>query len=172
MATTFTQIGSAQIVSTDATSVEFTNIPATFTDLKVEISARTDGAGNVEMIEFTYNNNTSNRTSLVMEGRPASDSVATFAPTTLFIGNVAAPGQASSSFSIASLYIPNYAGSGAKVSLSDAAMNGTNNERSGAINVQRWNDSTAITSIQFKLETGARKFVQHSTFYLYGIKNS
>ena len=172
MATTFTQIGTAQIVSTDTTTVEFTNIPNTFTDLKVEISARADGSGNVEMIEFTYNNNTSNRTSLVMEGRPASDSIASFAPTTLFIGNVNAPGQVSSSFNNVSLYIPNYAGSGNKVSISEASMNGSNAERSGAINVQRWADSTAITSIQFKLEGGVRKFVQHSTFYLYGIKNT
>lgn len=172
MATTFTQIGTAQIVSTDTTTVEFTNIPNTFTDLKVEISARADGSGNVEMIEFTYNNNTSNRTSLVMEGRPASDSVASFSPTTLFIGNVHGPGQTASSFNNVSLYIPNYAGSGNKVSISEASMNGTNNERSGSINFQRWADSTAITSIQFKLEGGVRKFVQHSTFYLYGIKNT
>lgn len=172
MPTTFTQIGTAQIVSTDTTTVEFTNIPATFTDLKVEINARTDGAGNVEMIVFTYNNNTSNRSSIAMEGRPASDSVASFTSSLLFMGNVNAPGQTASSFSNASLYIPNYAGSGNKVSISEASMNGTQNERGGAINYQRWADSTAITSIQFSLETTARKFVQYSTFYLYGIKNS
>ena len=173
MANTYELITSSTVGSGGASTIEFTSIPATYTDLCVQISARSDRAATQDVLLFTVNNNTSDRTYLAIEARPAVPSVVSFTDTTvLFIGSIAGNTMTASTFSSASLYIPNYASSNNKSFSSEVVVEGNTSGAYVTMSANLWSNSSAITSIQLYLDTSGTKFMQHSTFYLYGIKKS
>jgi len=173
MANTYEAITTVTVGSGGASTIEFTSIPATYTDLCVQISPRSDRAATQDVLLFTVNNNTSNRSFLTIEGRPGTPSTVSFEDTTvLFIGAIAGNTMTASTFSSASLYIPNYASSNNKSFSSEVVAEGNTSIPYLTISANLWSNSSAITSIQLYLETSGTKFMQYSTATLYGIKNS
>jgi hypothetical protein len=79
--------------------------------------------------------------------------------------------KTASTFGNIQVYLPNYAGSTNK-SFSVDGVTETNATASDAIlNAGLWSQTTAINQLTFK-SASATDFNQHSTAYLYGIKNS
>jgi hypothetical protein len=158
---TFTQIGTAQVVgSGGAASIDFTSIPATYTDLCVLYSLR---GNTLEGAYVQFNSSTSNFT-----GRYLYSDGSTVSSTTLarYIGSI---NNTASTFTNGSLYITNYAASANKSFSIDevydqATTVGNLNFISGL-----WESSSAITSIKLEASAG---LAQHSTAYLYGVSNA
>jgi hypothetical protein len=158
--------GGAASVTLPATGT----IPATYTDLKVIVSARTNRALVVDGIVMRFNGDTTsgNYTAKRLygsgSGSPASDSPNNGMP--FMNGNT----STASTFGNAEIYIPNYAGSNAKSSSVDGVNENNATEAYAAIYAFLWSGTAAITTITITSETSAT-ILEGSTFYLYGISN-
>jgi hypothetical protein len=168
MATTYTLISSVTVGSGGAANMEFTSIAATYTDLVVKITGRSDSSDT--SIELSFNNNTSNRTTRYLFGNGST--AASSNNTNMFITSSIVPSTSTAStFSNAELYIPNYAGSNNKSSSVDGVSENNATASNMALTANLWSDSAAITSIKLT-PAGGGNFVQYSTAYLYGISNA
>jgi hypothetical protein len=154
-----------------ASSVTFSNIPQTgYTDLVVKLSARTNYAAGYDYIYMSLNGNTSLNSYTMILGDGSSAASYSGSGATNATGIAAADGSTATAntFSNCEIYIPNYASSNAKSSSNEGV---TENNASAANTELRFNLNTgtsAITSITLTPGNGP-KFVQYSTFYLYGI---
>jgi hypothetical protein len=171
MATTYTLISSVTVGSGGASSIDFTSIPADYTDLNLLISARNTNASNgSEQIFITLNSSTASFTGRYLinnAGGVSSDS--NLARTVAFANR---DGSTASTFSNCSIYIPNYAGSNNK-SISVDTVTENNATTPGVfqyMSANLWSNSSAITSISLTLNSD--NFKQYSTAYLYGISNA
>jgi hypothetical protein len=173
MATTYTLISSVTVGSGGAANIEFTSIPATYTDLVVSYSARCDLAGFVGAnIRLQFNSDTGSNYSyrrLYADGSNAYSDNAT-SQTSLICGVVNAATSTSSTFNNGLLYIPNYAGSNQKTVSSDSVQETNGTEGYQYLIAGLWNQTNAITSI--KLFVTSQNLLQYSTAYLYGISNA
>ncbi len=178
MANTMTLIASATAGAGGVTSFDFTSIPSTYTDLVLKWSARQD-LNTVSASDFIYINGsqTSYRWRGVY-GDGASPSSSTLNHNFVYAsayGNGAS--STANTFANAEIYIPNYAGSVNKSFVASSVMenNATTSyvELSGTL----WSNTEAINRLTLSTSAttptgGAQKFLQYSTAYLYGIKNS
>ena len=173
MATTYKAIATVTVGSGGAASIEFTSIPATYTDLALVISARdsrtTDTWSNITM---RFNSDTGNNYSAILlygEGSSAA-SVSNSAQSSITFVYANSNNSTANSFSNCQVYIPNYASSNNKSVSIDSVVE--NNAATGldALTAALWSNSAAITSIT--LTPGTANFRQYSTATLYGIKNS
>ena len=165
MANTYVLISSSTVGSGGASSIIFSSIPQTYTDLMIMHSARaTTGtvAGNVT---FSFNGSSANFTDKYMYGDGAS---ATSGSTGGFnAGSTVGSTATANTFGNTSIYIPNYTSSNYK-SFSVDSVDETNATTTYAVFIAGlWSQTAAITSI-----TLTCAFAQYSTAYLYGIKNS
>ena len=173
MANTFIQIGSTVTVgSGGATSIAFTSIPATFTDLCLKLSARDNSASTRSIARVTFNSSASSYSSKALYGVNGSTTgTENGASTYIDWSYITAANATASTFGNTEIYIPNYASSNNKfLSIDFVAEN--NSATSGIIGIATglWSNSAAITSIT--LDRSTDSFVQYSTATLYGIKNS
>lgn len=167
MANTFTLISTITVGSGGASSIDFTSIPSTFTDLCLKVSGRMDNAAYSNDIFFKFNSSTSTFTARYLQGTgsssPISGSYAQFA------GESNSASSTSSTFSNFEIYLPNYAGSNYKSYSVDSVteLNSATNNQLFLI-AGLWSTTSAITSITLYSATSAN-FVQYSTASLYGI---
>ena len=173
MPNTYNLIASNTVGSGGVATVTFSSIPATYTDLLIKISARDSISSTRTVAAVTFNSSTANYSSKVVygvngdfEGSESGGSTST--GWTYVTGDTAT----ASTFSNTELYIPNYTTSNNK-SVSNDATAETNSTSAGVVALagSLWSDSSAITSITFTASSSAT-FMQHSTFYLYGISKS
>jgi hypothetical protein len=171
MPTTFTKIAAVTVGSGGASSIDFTSIPSTYTDLCVYFSGRSNdtraSGGFANKLEF--NGSSSSLSSRFLRG---SGSTVTSSTETIIAQIMsAASDDTASTFGNSSIYIPNYAGSNNK-SVSIDGVEETNGSTAYAtLAAGLWSNSAAITSVKI-LPIVATLFVQYSTATLYGIKNS
>jgi hypothetical protein len=170
MATTYEIIASVNVGSGGAANIEFTSIPSTFNDLSLVMSIRNnDSTRNVGWVNIQFNNSTSNRSWKDIYGNGSN----TFSTNdaTMRIGSAQGNLATADTFGSATLYIPNYAGSNFKSSSGDGVAERNNATTNTGLDANLWSDIAAITSIKLVPGDGTG-WVQHSTAYLYGIKNS
>ena len=174
MATTYTLISSVTVGSGGASSIAFTSIPATYTDLCVLLSVRSNRASNPnDSLALEVNGSTSNRSGRTLFGDTSAASSTTTTSEVAFAALTASTATANT-FSNILVYCPNYLSSNYKSFSADGV---TENNSSAAestyqsLNAWLWSDTSAITSLTFKSSTG-NSFVQYSTAYLYGISSS
>jgi hypothetical protein len=174
MPNTYVEIASNVLTSTTST-ITFSAIPATFTDLLLKISARANGGGNLNSLNVKFNGSTtsiySNTNLFTYTNVGATDRTTntTNIPAT---DNIPDGGATADSFSSNELYIPSYTISQNKPTSLFSVV-----ERNSVTNFEwlvysgagLYRDTAAISSIA--LTTGG-SFVSGSSFYLYGIKNS
>jgi hypothetical protein len=171
MANTYDLISSITVGSGGTSNMEFTSIPATYTDLLVKLSLRTSSSS-VDMIKITFNNTTANYSYRMIyynggglfsyNGSGQSFFEYQFANGTSTTANT---------FSNGEFYISNYAGSTNKpVSLTNVTEDNSSTAYITPMALL-WSNSSAITSIKLVPNTGPN-FLQYSTAYLYGIKNT
>ena len=169
MATTCKLIAK-QVLGSDTSSVSFSSIPATYTDLLIVGTARAttnpfSEAWFFGTMGFNSDGNGVNQSGRHVVGGGGGGSVDSFTtgPRYYFTSS----GATASTFGSFEIYIPNYAGSTAKsVSIS------SNSENNGSPNMVHmgaglWSGTAAIT--QLVLYPRQDSFASGSSFYLYGI---
>lgn len=175
MPNTMTLINSVTVGAGGVAAVDFTSIPATYTDLCVKWSARTDNS-NIFGFDYVYLNGsqTSYGAARVIEGTGAG--VSSYTTSTAYGANLDSVGNTStaSTFANSELYIPNYASSNNKSFSIDAVGENNATTAYSQLIAGLWSNSAAINRITFStsgtsLSGGTPKYMQHSTFYLYGI---
>lgn len=171
MANTYNFISRVNI-STPTTTVTFSSIPNTYSDLVILCSLRMNIAGTnagYALLRFNGDDFTS-YTHTRFRGSGSAVDVGNAASTNQIIvfNNCCSNGNESNTFSSSTIYIPGYADSNPKVT---GEFHASENNTTGAyMNYQagRWS-SNAITQIDI---IGGDNFSQYSSFSLYGIKNS
>lgn len=175
MANTFVQIGSTVTVGAGgASTITFSSIPATYTDLQIVLSSRIAAASVVNIVYTSFNGDTTfgNYSHKFFQGDGTTPSSSSYSGSanTRFSGLDSGANSTTSTFSNNFIYIPNYTGSIEKYYSVDAVSenNATNSYQSFVGG--RWSGTAAITSIS--LSDQSSTFAQHTTATLYGIKNS
>ena len=172
MPSTYTLI-SSNVLSSSAASVTFSAIPATFTDLVLRLSTRTDLADTSVNIYTRFNGDTASNYSTTRVANYAGG-VDSARSTSQVRFNQAPWSEGTnltaSTFASSEMYIPSYTASQNKpLSVFDAVEN---NAASAYViaTASLWRNTASITSIEMSPYSG--NFVTDSSFYLYGIKNS
>lgn len=177
MANTFKKIETVTVGSGGASTIEFTNIPQTYTDLKIVFSTRV--AANVPpgYVAMRLNGNTTgNVTNIYLKGNGSVASSFKLTTSDAAASGTSANTSTASVFGNGEYYIPNYTSSNKKIVISDSVME--NNGTQGLLLLVATNTPTtaAITSLQMYCgndDTGATStFMQYSTATLYGISNA
>ena len=173
MPSTYTLI-SSNVLSSSAASVTFSAIPATYTDLVVRCSARSDAAGTSDRMRIYFNGETTGTNysgtnlqgtgSVAASGSDANDAGA-------ILGAIDAATATASTFGNGEIYIPSYTVSQNKPFSDFSASENNATAASIRIYADLWRNTAAITSLQLVVNSGGN-FVSGSSFYLYGIKNS
>jgi hypothetical protein len=162
--------------SAGASSVEFTNIPNTYTHLQVRCFGHLSGSGNVgDIIRMTFNSDTtSNYSYHLLQGNGSSASADAAASTSWIYSGVYIDSFGySQAFGVSIIDILDYANSNKyKTTRSLFGYEFNNNDYSRiALGSGLWRSTSAITSI--KLVSGlALNLTQYSSFALYGIKGA
>ena len=171
MATTFTLIQPAVVVGSGGqSSVTFSAIPATYTDLVIKCSVRTNSTGAGYRVVANFNGSTSNFSGRYLYGG-GSGTPGSGTTTTEILGFVDGTTETANTFASTDIYIPNYASSNYKSVSTDTVMENNATQAYSAFVAGLWSNTAAITSINLAPETGGL-FVQYSSFYLYGVSNA
>jgi hypothetical protein len=165
---TFTKIASVTVGSGGAATIDFSNIPSTYTDLCLKLSLRTTYSGVFDTGFVSINNtNTGSYRGLYGTGSAAgSESVASLRG--LYITGATAT---SSTFSSHDVYLPNYTSANLKSVSADGVTE--NNATSAVALLSAMLNGSTSTINQLTISSGnAANFVQHSTATLYGISKT
>ena len=170
MPNTFTLIASSTVGAGGASSIDFTSIPSTYTDLAVFISARGSAASGRGYVNASINGVTTNRSWRWLVGYD-SNTVGSANGTNDTFGSIPCDTATASTFGNVFGYFPNYAGSTNKsFSVDSVAENNSSTSWMDFILAGLWSNTSAITSLSFYPDSGT--FKQYSTAYLYGVKNA
>lgn len=172
MANTYFPIASTTVGSGGTTTIEFTSIPQTYTDLIIKVSARMDRAVTRQSLNVWFNNSTGSWVGRRFAAYDTSSLLSDTASTTYYqIPQGTGTNATASTFSNSEFYIPNYTGSTNKSIISDSVTE--NNSTTSWIvdlGIGFWSNTSAITSI--KIDGNGFNFLQYSTATLYGIKKN
>ena len=169
---TMTLIQSVTVPSGGASSIDFTSIPSTYTDLQVVISTRiaepsvySDGIG------LTVNSGSSYTTIELYNQNSTANSYGPRTGTSyLFIGHAPSVSSTSNTFGSTQIYIPNYTSTGVKSVSIDGTTENNGTQIYQVLYAGKITNGAAINSIT--IDGLTQTFVQYSTAYLYGIRNS
>jgi hypothetical protein len=164
---TYTLIAHTELTSSQSI-IEFSSIPATFTDLLVVTSQRASSGSDFPAAGVRFNSATTNYSTRWLLGLGSgSGSSGNNTGTYLRIGNVPGSSQTASTFSSISVYVPNYRVAAAKSVSADAVAE--NNSTGGIQNIVAglWNDTAAITNVRVLID--GFDMVSGSSATLYGI---
>lgn len=155
-----------------AASIDFTSIPATYTDLLMKISTRsTVGGTGQDDINVTFNGSTSSYSWRNVLGSGSSAISQNGGSSNIRMSAVSPnAGTASSTFSNAELYIPNYAGSNNKSVSIDMVSEANQTATYMGLVAGLWSNSSAITQITLTGASG--NFAQYSTATVYGVTSA
>lgn len=171
---TYTLIQKITVGSAGAASIDFTAIPATYTDLCLKASIRTNRAADEDGLNMSINGTSTTYASRTLIGNSAS--AAASSSTTpygqLWVSRVDAANATANTFGNFEIYIPNYANTSYYKSYSIDGV--TENNSSTAFSnlvADLWSSTAAIN--QLTLSSGnSATIVQYSSASLYGITTS
>jgi hypothetical protein len=161
---TMVKIETVTVGSGGAANIEFTNIPQTYTDLVIKVSARSNRAsfpGDGVTITLNTTGINAARGLAGDGGTPTSD-------TDLIVGVCTASTATASTFGNMDIYIPNYTSSTNKSISSDAANENNATNSTLRLTASLVNLTSAVTSLKLAPFLGTL-FAQYSTATLYGI---
>jgi hypothetical protein len=175
MATTY-QLISSNVFSSSATSITFSSIPSTYTDLLIKCTTRTDQPGMIDLLICTFNGSSAGNYAYtaIRSTSGSVDAVKGNSQTYLRLGYIDGANSTANAFASTEFYIPSYALTQPKQvrSSSVSETNGTNTADSYITPYNGlWTLTNPITSVTISPINGPN-FVANSSFYLYGIKNS
>jgi hypothetical protein len=168
MANTFTLIASVTVGAGGASSIDFTSIPSTYTDLCLKISLRGTYAGIGDNIRLNINSKGANTgvTNKTLFGT-GSSALSGTGDQMVFTGSTAT----ASTFGNGEIYFSNYTSSANKSISADTVAENNGSAGYDFLNAMLWSYTETISSISMT-PAGGGTFVQYSTATLYGIKNS
>jgi hypothetical protein len=170
MPNTFELIASSTVGLLGASSIDFTSIPSTYTDLCIKASLRTAQFGTSDPIQsllIQFNGTTTNYSYRLLQAY--NNSTGSYNGTTRFFGDAPNSDATASTFGNLEIYIPNYAGSTNKSYSADSVTENNATKAATDLDAGLWSNTAAITSISI---SAASNLVQYSTAYLYGVKNA
>jgi hypothetical protein len=175
MPNTFELIASSTVGAGGSASIDFSSIPNTYTDLVIKLSGRATSAGINSEVRATFNGSgASNYSWRQVQGNSVSASSTNFnSQAYVRFGYVPDTAATSNTFNNLEVYIPNYAGSTAKSISSDSVQennSGVGGEAIMQLIAGLWSLTNAITQVTLSLTSG--NFAQHTTAYIYGVKNA
>ena len=168
MPNTYTKIASVSVsAALGAASMDFTSIPATYTDLLVKVSGR-ELTGVSLLFTMQINGVATNQTTREVRG---SGSAASSGTNTIATLDQNGSGTTASVFGSADIYIPNYASTSTYKSISiDAASENNATAAYMRLSAALWSSNSAINQLTFYASSG--NIAQYSTAVLYGISKS
>jgi hypothetical protein len=168
MANTFTKIASVTVGSGGASSISFSSIPSTYTDLCLKISSRVNYSGYWVGIFGQFNGSSTGYSYVRLYGyggsTVASDTAAAF-------GMSQGTASTANAFASSELYVPNYASSNYKSFAVDGVSEENGVNGLSLLSSGLWSNTSAITSITLTNDV-SQNFLQYSTATLYGISKS
>lgn len=174
MANTYKLIASSTVGAGGTSSVSFTSIPSTYTDLVLLASIDSSPTGTYNWGYLTFNSASANYSQKFAYGDgSAAQSFSWGSSAQLATGMINNASQTASVFTSCQFYIPNYTSTTtAKSVSSESAMENNATSAYVTMGAGLWNPATqaAISTVTITPETGT--FVQYSSFYLYGISKS
>lgn len=167
---TMTLIATTTVGAGGASSIDFTSIPATYTDLLVVFSIRTSNAVTKDDLGLRFNAATTSYSDRYLYGNGATTNSGTDAtPNELYGGIASGSSATAATFGSGSIYVPNYAGSTNK-SISVDAVNENNATTAFQFLIAGlWSNTSTITSLSLRPYGGTGTLAQYSTASLYGI---
>jgi hypothetical protein len=159
---TYIKIASVTVGAGGASSIDFTSIPSTYTDLCVKLSV---SAGSSNAMLMSINSSTANFTYKLLEGDGAG--AASYNGTS---GRIAYAFSSATIFSNIEVYLPNYAGSNNKSFSTDGVSEQNATTAYADLTASLWSNTAAITALGFTFSAGNIR--QYSTATLYGISNA
>jgi hypothetical protein len=174
MANTMTLISSVTVGAGGASSIDFSSIPATYTDLCLKISGRTNRSLSVDGIALRFNNDltSGNYTGIRFYGDGSAAGTDSGSATWDGMPFMDAATSTASVFGNAEVYIPNYTGSTQKsISVDGVAENNATTVYMG-LGAGKWSGTSAINRITIYGQSAGATILQYSTAYLYGVKNA
>jgi hypothetical protein len=169
MANTYTLIASSTVGSGGASYVEFTSIPATYTDLKLVLSLRGDQTGTYASSFISFNGSSTGFTNKFIYGDGAT--AGSYGGSTNQSADQNGDTTTSNTFASTEIYIPNYTSSNFKSVSIDGVTENNATTAYAELGALLWSNSAAITSIRIS-PNATKNWVQYSTAYLYGISSS
>lgn len=174
MAVTYKLIQTVTVGSGGASSIDFTSIPQTYTDLAVFISGRTNQSATTSNLLLQFNSDTAtNYNSIDLWGNgSAVQNDNAFSASYIYAGPMLSGSVSTASiFGNVFAYIPNYTGSNTKSVTIDGVTEDNSTTRYTVFCAGRWSGTSAISSIKI-FSGGSANLVQYSSASLYGIKKS
>jgi hypothetical protein len=168
MANTYTLISSVTVGAGGASSIDFTSIPSTYTDLVLKISARTTRANEGDAISVSINGVATNQSSRSIEGSGSATGSSTF---TSFRTQADGANATANTFGNSEFYFPNYAGSTNKSASADGVSENNATAAYAWLTANLWSSTAAINQITIT-DLNSATFVQYTTAYLYGVNNA
>jgi len=170
---TYQLISSVTVGSGGAASIAFTSIPATYTDLLVKMSARSNrNVFLASAIDLRFNSNSANYSTLNITKESGVVSSGGASGSEAQLGYISQDTDTANTFGSAEIYIPNYTSSNNKSFSVETAQENNGTTQYMTLMAGLWSDSAAITSIAFRVFAGSFDFKEYSTAYLYGISNA
>lgn len=168
----FTLIQTTTVGAGGATSVTFSSIAGTFTDLVVIISAKYNNAGwNQDWLSMQFNSDTGanyNWGNLQLDGFSFPGKGYSSGTTRMEMAQIPGGSIGSSFMGSARIQIPFYASSeGKQCDAEWAWVANANSNYNLGVNGGSWTNTSAITSIRF-FSSNSLTFAQNSVFSLYG----
>jgi hypothetical protein len=171
---TMTKIQTVTVGSGGTSSIDFTSIPQTYTDLKLLLSLRGTASGGAyaHYAVLSFNGNTSNRSWRRIAGYGTNQKYSDNSSSVITMGSIPSSGVTSSTFSNFEWYIPNYASTSSYKtwSVDGVVENNSSTDWENFFMSQIWSDNSAISSISITLDSG--NFAEFSTATLYGISST
>jgi hypothetical protein len=148
-----------------ASTIDFTSIPQTYTDLQIVLSIRTSAAAAGMLVSF--NGSTSNLSSRYAFFDGGSSVGSTTNATQIFNFGVNYSGTTASTFGNATVYIANYTSNAFKAVSIDGGNEDNGSNAYQGFSAGLWSNTAAITSVTITPQSGTLQ--QFSTATLYGV---
>lgn len=162
MANTFVAIAGNTVGSGGASSIDFQNIPSSYTDLVLYLSVRTSSN---DSVYISFNNTTTTYAGKFMEANGVVSSSGAMANGRYLVYPIT---TTTNTFAYSMTYIPNYTSSNRKAFYTDSAMEANSTTAYLDLLANVWENTAAIDRIT--LTPSAYTFSQYTTATLYGIK--
>jgi hypothetical protein len=176
MANTFVRIATSTVGSGGISTIDFTSIPQTYTDLKLVICARgLSGGGNVSI---RFNSSTSGYTNRRLYGNgtgfgiDAASGIASASGSAVLACAFSDNTTTTNAFGTQEIYIPNYTSTNYKSIGCEGCMETNAATAYHEIISGLWANTAAITSISCLTYQTGGSFAQYTTATLYGIKST
>jgi hypothetical protein len=169
MAYTYSKIATYTVGSGGVASIDFLNIPQTYTDLVLKVSMRDSWSNPYRDLVIGFNGVTTNLSNRKLVTIDSSTPASYTGSNGNFVWENAATSTANT-FANIEYYIPNYTNSNYKSISVDAVTENNSANNILALTAGLWSSTAPITSIKLSPNDSGTTFVQYSSAHLYGIK--